>query len=143
MYSSHIFIWRQNTDIMPPHKICNTGNEPTMKLTFESKGKYNKWKKDVDDLRSGIAFILATQYPEPRISHIYTGWIPQVECFEITWGIDFVPDDIKSSLVKARRLLDQSPPPNPVLLRLPWDELYAAVRCQNDKRKQRSQQGPN
>ena len=112
-----------------------------MKLTFKSKAKYNKWQKDVDNLRSGIAFILATQYPEPRISHIYTGWIPQVMCFEITSGIDFFPDDIKNSLMEARRILDQSAPPNPVLLRLPWDELYAAVYRQNNKRKQ--QRGPN
>ena len=119
----------------------------TMKLTFESKEKYDRWKRNVDDIRNGITFILATQYPEPMICNIYNGWIPQVEYFEITWGTDFVPDDIKSSLEEAKRLLDRSPPPNPVFLRLLreqlQDELHTTLSRQNDEREQRNQQDPN
>ena len=131
---------------MAPHMVYITGTS-TMKLTFESKEKYDRWKRNVNDIRNGITFILATQYPEPMICNIYNGWIPQVEYFEITWGIDFVPDDIKSSLEEAKRLLDQSPPPNPVLLRLLreqlQDELHTALSRQNDKHEQRNQQDPN
>ena len=132
---------KRNTDIMAPHMVYITGTS-TMKLTFESKEKYNQWKRNVDNIRSGITFILATQYPEPMICNIYNGWIPQVEYFEITWGSDFVPDDIKTSLEEAKRFLDadSTPPPNPVLLRMQRDqledELSTALRRQNDERKQ-------
>ena len=111
-----------------------------MDLTFTSMDKYGQWNKQVTDIRSGITFILVNQFQESMICNIHYAWIPQVKDFELTWGSDFVPDDIKTSLEEARRFLDRSPPPNPALVRLLreqlTDELHNALRRQNEEREQ-------
>ena len=132
---------KQNIDIMAPHRVHITGEGiRSMDLTFAGMDKYSRWTTQVTDIRSKTTIILRQQFQESVVCNLHYNWIPQVEDFVLEWGNDFVPTDISTNLEEARRILDQSPPPNPALVRLLREhltnELHNALRRQNEEREQ-------
>ena len=126
---------------MTPHRVHITGEGiGLMDLTFTCMDRYGQWTQQVTDIRSGATLILKNQFQDSVICDLHYNWIPQVEDFELEWGNDFVPTDIKTNLEEARRFLDRSPPPNPALVRLLrehlTDELHNALGRQNEERDQ-------
>ena len=111
-----------------------------MDLTFAGMDKYSLWTTQVTDIRSKTTIILRQQFQESVVCNLHYNWIPQVEDFVLEWGNDFVPTDISTNLEEARRILDQSPPPNPALVRLLREhltnELHSALNRRNDERDQ-------
>ena len=106
-----------------------------MDLTFTGMDRYGQWIQQVTNIRSGATLILKNQFQESVICNLHYNWIPLVKDFELEWGNDFVPTDIKTNLEEARRFLDWSPPPNPALVRLLrehlTEELHNALGRQN------------
>ena len=126
---------------MTPYRIHVTGEGiGSMNLTFTDRDGYGKWTNQVTEIRSRATLILNHQFQESVICNLHYNWIPLVEDFELEWGNDFVPTDIKTNLEEARRYLDRSPPPNPALVRLLrehlTEELHNALERQNEERDQ-------
>ena len=78
--------------------------DSVMLMTFNSAAECTNWNHDVAKIKDKMAWINTQWYPLLRVPLYQNEWIPMYKAFDQKWGSDYVPADIKSSLVDVMDL---------------------------------------
>ena len=73
-----------------------------MQMTFNSAAECTDWNHDVTKIKDKMAWINTQWHPFPQVSLYQNEWILMFKAFKQKWGSDYVPADIKSSLVDIK-----------------------------------------